>query len=62
VTASTDVPGAAENSRAESQFQGCSCVRSPWWELDGAVVEPLELQRVAVVGEAGNDLESGEVA
>ena len=58
----TDNPGAAENSRAESPFQGSSCARSPWWELEGAAPEPLELQRVAVVGEAGNDLESGEVA
>ena len=57
----TDVPGAAENSRAESPFQGCSSL-VPWWELDGAVVELLELQRVVVPGETANDLERGEVA
>lgn len=53
----TDVPGAAESSRTESPFQGCSSL-VPWWELDGAVVEPLELQRVAAAVEAVNDLEA----
>ena len=40
----------------------CSRPATPWWELDGSAPAPLELQRVAVVGEAVNDLESGEVA